>query len=349
MQIVFHAIAEDQAGPKWRSVYDRHWHAYSRWFLREGNRARPTYLASARALKAHMPELVPAFEQVCETAGGGDLEARFLSMWCPPVYVGGCSQAIVNRSPACIIRNYDFSPHLIEGTWLASRLSSRRVLAMLDCLWGVLDGINEDGLSVSLAFGGRTVVGEGFGIPIVLRYVLECASTAAEAVAILKRLPVHMSYTVAILDRVGEHATVYVAPDHKAEIVPRLVTTNHQHKVEWARHAAATSSVERSQALERAMRRARRPQDVLSTFLKPPVYQTNYGRGYGTLYTALYRPDIASAELIWPGARWTQSCRDFQEGARTITFQSKEGARNEDVINELMPALPVRTPKKLQR
>src|SRR5215472_14295100 len=129
MQITFRAVAEDIPASKWRAVFDHHWHAYSRWFLREGNRARPTYLASSRALKAHMPELVPAFEQVCEAAGGGDLEARFLSMWCPPVYVGGCSQVIVNRSPACIIRNYDFSPHLIEGTWLASRFSGRRVLA----------------------------------------------------------------------------------------------------------------------------------------------------------------------------------------------------------------------------
>jgi predicted choloylglycine hydrolase len=341
MQIVFHAIAEDQAGRKWRNVYDRHWRAYSRWFLREGNRARPTYLASVRALRAHMPELIPAFEQVCEAAGGGDLEARFLSMWCPPIYVGGCSQAILGRSPSCIIRNYDFSPHLIEGTWLASRFIGRRVLAMLDCLWGVLDGINEDGLSVSLAFGGRTVVGEGFGIPIVLRYLLECAHTVAEAVAILKRVPVHMSYTVAILDGLGEHATVYVGPDHVAEIVPRRVTTNHQHKVEWARHAAATSSVERSQALERAMRRARKPQDVLSTFLKPPVYQTNYELGYGTLYTALYRPDIASAELIWPAARWTQSCDHFQEGARTVTFPCNERTGDQDVIQELMPAFRV--------
>ncbi|MGJ7038746.1 hypothetical protein J2Y63_002001 [Shinella sp. BE166] len=36
-------------------------------------------------------------------------------------------------------------------------------------------------------------------------------------------------------------------------------------------------------------------QRVLAGFLRPPVYQTSYWRGYGTLYTALYRPLDASA------------------------------------------------------
>ena len=165
MDIVFEAIAEDRPGPKWRSVHDRHWHAYSRWFLRDGIRSRPTYLASLKSLKAHMPELLPAYEAIVEMAGGGDLEARFLSMWCPPTYVGGCSQAIVAGPTPVLIRNYDYSPQLIEGTWFASRLNGKRVLGVVDCLWGVLDGINEDGLAVSLAFGGRTTSGKGFGIP----------------------------------------------------------------------------------------------------------------------------------------------------------------------------------------
>ena len=323
MQIVYRAIAEDQPGPKWHSVYERHWHAYSRWFTYEGNRARPTYLACLRAIKTHMPELLVAFEKVATAAGGGDIEARFLSMWCPPFYIGGCSQAIVEGPPACLIRNYDFSPYLIEGTWLLSRFNGKRVLAMIDCLWGVLDGVNEDGLCVSLSFGGRTVVGQGFGIPILLRYVLEFAGTTAEAIAMLKRVPVHMAYTVAVIDRAGHHATLYLNPDRPAEIVSRLVSTNHQRAVEWARHAAATSSVERNQALEAVLRRSHSTKDILRAFLKPPTYQTAYGRGYGTLYTSFYRSDLASAELIWPSGRWLQSCTDFHEGVRSITYYDR--------------------------
>ena len=320
MDIVFEAIAEDRPGPKWRTIYDRHWHAYSRWFMRDGLKARPTYLASLRAIRQHMPELLPSYEAVAEAAGGGDLEARFLSMWCPPMYVGGCSQAITSGSEPAIIRNYDYSPKLLEGTWLASRLNGKRVVGMVDCLWGVLDGINEDGLAASLAFGGRTAVADGFGIPIVMRYMLEFASTIAEAAKILDRVPVHMSYSISLLDRSGRHATVFVAPDRPTEILDRRIATNHQHEVEWQRHATATRTVERAESLEQAMVDATETEALLKAFLRPPVFQTAYGRGYGTLYTAIYRPEDASAELIWPVERWRQSCASFTEGSRTIRF-----------------------------
>ena len=90
--------------------------------------------------------------------------------------------------------------------------TGRRVLGMLDCLWGLLDGVNDAGLAVSLTFGGRPQVGEGFGIPLVIRYVLD-AATAEQAVAALRRIPVHMSYNVTVLDTAGQRATVYLAPD----------------------------------------------------------------------------------------------------------------------------------------
>ena len=326
MELMFDAIDEDRPGPKWRRVFDRHWHAYSRWFVHDGVRARPTYLASLRALRQHMPELLPAYEAIVEAAGGGDLEARFLSMWCPPVYVGGCSQAIAGREAPVLIRNYDYSPRLLEGTWLATRLTAKRVVAVIDCLWGVLDGINEDGLAVSLSFGGRTVAGEGFGIPLILRYVLEFASSVPEATAMLQRLPAHMSYSVALVDRAGRFATVYVNPDKPAEIVERRVSTNHQHAVEWARHAQTTKSVERAAALEKAIAGGADEAGVLASFLRPPVYQTSYGRGYGTLYTALYRPQDASVDLIWPTARWRQSCGEFVEETRILRFNDDESA-----------------------
>lgn len=319
MDLQFEAIDEDMPGPKWRRVFDRHWHAYSRWFVRDGVRSRPTYFMSLKALRTHMPELLPTYKAIVEAAGGGDLEARFLSMWCPPFYVGGCSQALLTGAEPALIRNYDYSPRLLEGTWLASRYN-KRVVAVVDCLWGVLDGVNEDGLAVSLSFGGRTAAGQGFGIPIVLRYVLEFASSTAEAIAMLQRIPVHMSYSIAVIDRAGHHATVYVNPDRPTEAVERRVSTNHQHGVEWARHAQTTKSLEREAALEKSLSGTVDAAAVLASFLRPPVYQTSYGRGYGTLYTALYRPRDASAELVWPGSTWRQSCETFVEETRIIRF-----------------------------
>jgi len=318
MELAFEAVDEDRPGPKWRALFDRHWHAYSRWFLREGVRARPTYMASLRAIRQHMPEMLPTYEEIIEVAGGGDLEARFLAMWCPPLYVGGCSQLILPGKEPALIRNYDYSPKLLEGTWLASRLHGRRVLAMVDCLWGVLDGINEDGLALSLSFGGRTAVGKGFGIPIVMRYALEFAKTTSEAVKIFERVPVHMSYTISAVDRAGRSATIFVNPDRPTETVDQLVSTNHQHQVEWQRHATATRSVERAAALQATSDSSAMADAALAAFFQPPLFQTSYEKGYGTLYTALYRPLDASCELVWRDGKWLQSCADFRDGTRTI-------------------------------
>lgn len=336
--ISFIAIAEDKPGPKWRAVFDRHWHAYSRWFLREGIKQRPTYLTSLKSLKAHMPELLPSYEAVVAAAGGGDLEARFLSMWCPPIYVGGCSQALIAGENPMLIRSYDYSPRLLEGTWLASRFNGKRVIAMVDCLWGILDGINEDGLAASLSFGGRTVSGKGFGIPIVLRYVLEFATNVPEAIELLRRVPVHMAYSVALMDKTGRHCTVFVSPDKGTEVTDRLISTNHQHKVEWPRHAEVTKSLERERALKETVGTGGN-EAMLQVFMRPPVFQTSYGLGYGTLYTAAYYPATASAELMWPGKRWRQSCADFNEGNRIISFD--EQAAGESV----WPPQPMLTPE----
>src|SRR5262249_55542969 len=152
------------------------------------------------------------------------------------------------------------------------------------------------------------------------RYVLETASTTREAVAVLKRVPVHMAYSVAIVDRRGKHATVFVAPDRRTQVVRRVVSTNHQHKVEWSRHALATHTVERAAALDQAVRKASSIDDVVRAFLSPPVFQTAYGRGCGTLYTAIYRPSTATVDIVWPGQRWRQTCDAFAEGTRTIAF-----------------------------
>src|SRR6185503_9961457 len=60
---------------------DLWWPAYRRWFLRDGEQERSSYAGCLRAVRTHVPELVPAYEGLVELVGGGDLEARFLSLW----------------------------------------------------------------------------------------------------------------------------------------------------------------------------------------------------------------------------------------------------------------------------
>ena len=40
---------------------------------------------------------------------------------------------------------------------------------------------------------------------------------------------------------------------------------------------------------------------------EPPLYNTAYSRGFGTLYTAVYRPDEGILDCVWPDTTWTRS------------------------------------------
>lgn len=46
-------------------------------------------------------------------------------------------------------------------------------------------------------------MGEGFGIPTVVRYLLEVCEAVAEAKAILARLPYSLSHNLTVIDRAG--------------------------------------------------------------------------------------------------------------------------------------------------
>ena len=56
--------------------------------------------------------------------------------------------------------------------------------------------------------------------------------------------------------------------------------------------------------------------------------QLEYRRGFGTLYTALYRPAERHVELIWPDTVWTLGVNYFEPAERIVTYQvpGKESA-----------------------
>ena len=264
---------------------------------------------------------MPTYETLVELAGGGDLQARFLSLFCPPPYVTACSQAVWTGDNPVLVRNYDYPPQLCEGLILKTAWHGRQVIGMSDCIWGLLDGMNEDGLTVSLSFGGRRDVGEGFGVPLLLRYVLETCTRTAEAAKVLARIPVHMSYNVTLVDRSGEFATVYVAPDKRGDIRRTAAATNHQQKIEWHQHASATATVERQRRLLLMLQDSELDADTLiGAFLRPPIYSSSFARGFGTVYSAAYRPTEGHADFFWPGLNWPQSFSQFEPGERLIQF-----------------------------
>ncbi len=321
MELTFTTVSEPQPDAGWRRQFDRLWPAYEEWFLSDGMAARQTYLAGLRALKAHMPELVPSYEVLCELAGGGDLEARFLSFYCPPPYLSGCSQAVwLGRQPI-LVRNYDYSPALCDGIIMETQWNGRRVIGMSDCLWGLVDGMNDAGLAVSLTFGGRRVVGDGFGVPLILRYVLEVCETAKEAAAALSRIPCHMAYNVTVVDKTGTYFTVMMSPDRDAVVTDSRVATNHQERVEWHRHARATATVERERFLLQRLTLHDEPvKKFIAAFLQPPLYSMAFENGFGTIYTAIYDPAGGVAEYRWPDDVWRLKLGSVKDGKRRVKY-----------------------------
>jgi len=62
-----------------------------------------------------------------------------------------------------------------------------------------------------------------------------------------------------------------------------------------------------------------RPADLAAAFLTDPLYNRDYSRSFGTLYTALYRPAHAVAEFLWPGQSWRRGFDD-PDGTRQVVL-----------------------------
>lgn len=324
MSLEFTAINEDEPGPKWAGKFAEYWPAYHAWWSREGLSGRPTYLESRRMIAHHMPEILDLYDELCELVGGGDAQSRFLSFYCPPRYLAGCSQAIWQGDEPLLVRNYDYDTNAFDAILLKSRWQGRGVIGTTDGLLGLVDGMNDAGLAASLTFGGRREVGEGFGVPLILRYVLQTCSTAAEAGDVLRRVPCHMSYNVTVLDAERHFLTAYLSPDRTPVLTHAAVATNHQERVEWTSHARHTATVERERfLLQRLTLHPETQQKFVGAFLRPPLYSTAFSVGFGTLYTAAYRPKQGEVEIHWPARTWTKSFSDFPEDRLTVSYPSR--------------------------
>jgi predicted choloylglycine hydrolase len=323
MQLHFNAISEPgKPGFKWQKLYNTHWPAYKSWLKLKGSANYPDLKTSQEALKKYMPEMWPTYQCLCKLAKGDKVAARFLTGFQPPAYISGCSQAVTTEKDIQLVRNYDFHPDLMEGTQLLTSWNGKKVIATSDCLIGVVDGMNEDGLAISLTFGGRKEVGVGFGIPFILRYVLEFCSDVDEAVAALIRIPSHMSYNVTVVDKTGKFKTVQLAPDKAPLVTDAAFTTNHQGTIDWPENAAFNKTRERSSFLNKMLsEKGVNSAKVAETFLKAPLYNKKFKEGFGTLFTSVYRPLEGKVELRWPETSVQQSFENFQELYKLINYE----------------------------
>lgn len=323
LQLNFNSISENLPGDKWQQLFNKHWPAYKAWFISKGAVNTPPLQVAQQQLKEYMPKFIPTYERLCELAGDDKIAHRFLTGYQPPAYISGCSQAVI-KSPPQLVRNYDYHPNLCEGSLLNSAWNGKHVIAIGDCLWGVVDGMNSDGLVASLTFGGRKVVGKGFGIPFILRYVLEFCSTIEEASEVLQRIPSHMAYNIMLLDKAGNSKMLQLAPDHEPKVTDLKISTNHQGTVDWPEHAAFSKTVEREKFLQESLKSGNIEADALANkFLEKPLFNRQYNDGFGTIYTSVYRPAEGYMELRWEDKTLKQSFADFDEGNTLITYREK--------------------------
>lgn len=326
MQLAFRSLNENEPGEAWKAVFNHGAPGWRQWFLERIGDATPDLTLCERALKRHVPEYHPIWEKQLDLINGDPLMARFLSFWTPPRYLVNCSQAVLNDTDhgPLLIRNYDLDPRLNEATLYSTNWTGgRRVMGMVEGMAGLSDGMNDAGLAISLTFGGRAAAGRGFGIPLIMRYVLEMARDTQDALEILRNIPSHMSYNLTLVDKAGSLATVFMSPDRPVIVDQKPFTTNHQLGNEWPAHARMSQTLERADILKHFLGLPQTEASLKQRFLSEPVFRRGYDKGFGTVFTALYRPMTGNMELLWPGHQpLTQSFGHFTARSQLVRYSN---------------------------
>jgi predicted choloylglycine hydrolase len=319
MQRLFTSINEPTADFKWQKLFNERWPAYKVWL--DSNHTEYDSKKSLSQLKTYMPELLATHDQLCHLVNADEAAVCFLTGFQPPGYASACSQAVSTQGTIQLVRNYDFHADRFEGVLLKTSWNGKEVIASSDCLIGVLDGMNEDGLALSLTFGGREIEGFGFGIPFILRYILEFCSSVNDAIKVLTTVPSHMSYNVTLVDKAGALKTVQISPDRPSVVTDAAFTTNHQGSLGWAKDWDHNETATRAAFLENILSRGMSGDSLTSSFLHPPLFNQNYHQGLGTLYTAAYYPESGKMQLLWTDDSMDQSFNHFKEGQKLITYK----------------------------
>lgn len=328
----FTFVREDRPGDEWAARFTAGREAARRWYLGDKRAARPAGTALAwhqgggrgepptaeecrAALARHMPELLAPYDRACALAGADELDRCVLSHFRPAPEAAGCTLAVWHGDggPA-LVRNQDFPLDMVNDRFELTDWSGRRVIGKAQRPWGGLhDGMNDAGLVVTSTFGGAPAQGLGFAVILITRYLLESCTQVEQAVAALCRLPIALVHNVMLLDRTGDHATVYLGPDRAPAVTRDRATTNHQETVVWPELAASSNTVRRLAVAQAALDEPGMTLEGLAgRFLERPLYSRSARSP--TVYTAVYRPAEGRVDYIWPGKVVRQGFDRFEAG-----------------------------------
>ena len=321
-----------------KNIFNVHWPAYKAWY-----QAKLTDAGNSKILKQaesqlanYMPEMLPIYENLREVSNDCPVAAHFFTGYQPPAYLVNCSQAILIDDEPMLIRNYDLSPTLSENLISQTDCLGQSIIGTNECLWGLDDGMNQAGLAASLTFGGSKKVGKGFGIPYIMRYVLQTCETVKQAIIVLQRIPSHMAYNVTLLDKKGNFATVMLAPDQAAIVTREPCITNHQQHITWPEQAAFSKTIERKEFLNKLLsKKMLKKSELREAFLKKPLHSINFTQNFGTVFTAIYQPTKGDLSYHWPNEKpLKQSFEQFVEQNRIIDLGAISSQITQDTYQQ---------------
>ena len=291
------------ARPHWQACYER---------ARAEGYDLPDPAECRRRIAHTMPELLGGYDAACALVPDDPLvHVSLAEVDPPPMIPAGCTVRALRSPSPVLVRNYDFHPDATSGVVVRSRWRGRTVVGMGEGVIGYLDGINDAGLVGAITFGGRHVYGPGFGVLLILRWVLEVAEDVRVACEAIARVPCAWSQNVLLLDAEGHRAVAHLSPDRGNHIVDAIAVTNHQSDQE-----ASNGSRRR---LDEATALDGDEEAVVRAFHRPPLFGRSYEDWMATLYTAVYRPVTRDLELCWPGqARWRLGIESFTPGERDV-------------------------------
>jgi predicted choloylglycine hydrolase len=67
-------------------------------------------------------------------------------------------------------------------------------------------------------------------------------------------------------------------------------------------------------------------------FLRAPLFSTSYANGWGTLYTAVFRPVEGVVDYRWPTSAWRLGFDRFTEGTHVEVLADGPSAATSDSL-----------------
>jgi predicted choloylglycine hydrolase len=315
-------FTEGRLGQKWQKGALTAFPAYRAWYKQFNSDIAPSTKDCIKAIRHHMPEMEELFTQLTNLLELQEADSAILSFYCPAPVAFGCSQGVWLQQHPVLVRNFDYLPNLNEGRYIHSSWHGVKVMGTLDCLWGLLDGINEYGLSISVTLVGSVRYTEGFAAPIVVRYILEFCRTTEQAVQILMKVPLCTAYNFTIVDEKFTVKTLEINPLKGIYVSNTPVAANHQGETDMFKDPKIYSSILRKNTMLDLLHS---PYSTVESFIHAfgyfPLMTTDHTTGVTTLYTAAYNCLLKSAEYRWQsGAIIYQSIFDFHEAEFNVQY-----------------------------